>query len=49
MGKRPEGMHWSTCARLMPELTDASIAAAGAGAKVMQRLEKRLEKIRIPT
>lgn len=49
MGERPKGMHRSTYQRLMQELTDASIAAAGAGGVAMERLGKRLEKIRIPT
>lgn len=46
MGERPKGMHRSTYARLLQELSDASIAAAGAEGLVVERLGKRLEKIR---
>ncbi len=48
MGTRRKGMHWSTYARLMQELTEASLAAAGDKDTLIERLEKRLKRIRMP-
>ena len=48
MGTRRKGMHWSTYARLMQELTEASLVAAGEQDTAIERLEKRLGKIRVP-
>lgn len=48
MGTRKKGMHWSTYARLMKELAEASVAAVGAGDVVIERLHKRLGRIRMP-
>lgn len=48
MGTRKKGMHWSTYARLMKELVDASVAAVGASDVVMERQMKLLAKIRMP-
>ncbi len=48
MGGRPKGMHMRTFARLMRELTEASIHAAGAGADRIDMLTERLLKTRIP-
>ena len=45
MGTRKKGMHWSTYARLMKELAEASVAAVGAGDVVIERLYKRLGKM----
>lgn len=42
MGNRPPGMHMRTFARLMQELTEASIHAAGASADRIDMLIKRL-------
>jgi hypothetical protein len=47
MGTRKKGMHWKTYARLMQELTDASVAAAGAGEAVFERLQKRIGRLGI--
>ena len=49
MAGRKKGMHWKTYARLMQELTDASVAAAGAGEAVFERLQKRIGRIRMPS
>ena len=48
MGGRKKGMHWRTYARLMQQLTDAMIRAAGASEVVIERQMKQLEKIRMP-
>ncbi len=48
LGARRKGMHWSTYARLMQELTEASLAAAGGQCTAIERLEKRLRRIRVP-
>jgi hypothetical protein len=44
MGGRPKGMHWTTYARLMQQLTEASIQAAGACADRTDTLVSRLMK-----
>ena len=49
LGVRQKGMHWRTYARLMQQLTDAMVQAAGASDVVVERNMKRLEKIRMPT
>ena len=48
MGARRKGMQWSTYARLMQELNDASMAATGEQGSAVKRLEKRLGRIRVP-
>ncbi len=48
MGARRKGMQWSTYARLMQELNDASLAATGEQGSAVKRLEKLLGKIRVP-
>jgi hypothetical protein len=47
MGGRPKGMHWRTYARLIQQLNDASLAAAGASADRIDMLTERLLKTRI--
>ena len=44
MGGRPKGMHWGTYARLMQQLTDAMVQAAGASADRTDMLVERLMK-----
>jgi hypothetical protein len=44
MGGRKKGMHWSTYARLMQQLTDAMVQAAGASADRTDMLVARLMK-----
>ena len=48
MGGKPKGMHWRTYAKLMQELTEASLLAAGASAERIDMLTQRLLKIRMP-
>lgn len=49
LGTRKKGMHWKTYASLMQELTQASVAAAGACDAVIGRLQKRIGRIRMPS
>ena len=48
MGTRRKGMHRKTYTRLMQELTEASLVVAGEHDTAIERLEKRLARIRIP-
>ena len=48
MGGRKKGMHWSTYARLMRELADASVAAVGASDVVIEQQMNLLGKLRVP-
>lgn len=49
LGTRKKGMHWKTYARLMQELAEVSVAAAGAGDANIERLSKRIKRIRMPS
>lgn len=46
-GNAQKGHALETYARLMQELTDASVAAAGAGEAVFERLQKRIGRLGI--
>lgn len=46
---RPRGMHHTTYARLLKELAEAEVAAVGAGDANIERLSKRIKRIRMPS
>jgi hypothetical protein len=48
LGGRKKGMHWKTYIRLMQELVEVSAQAAGACGAFIERLEKRIGRIRMP-
>jgi hypothetical protein len=49
MAGRKKGMHRRTYARLMQQLAEVSVAAAGAGDAVFERLKKRMKGMGAPT
>lgn len=49
MAGRMKGMHRTTYARLLKELSQASVAAVGAGDANIDRLSKRIKRIRMPS
>ena len=49
MAGRKKGMHRTTYARLLQELSQASVAAVGAGDANIERLSKRIKRIRMPS
>ena len=49
MAGRKKGMHMRTYSRLLKELSQASVAAVGAGDANIERLSKRIKRIRMPS